>query len=103
LCFCSARCRCCRASPGRCRWAGSRPLGTEAARAGLVLRDELGYPPSSALVVYQSPTLRADDPAFKQAVTASLVNVPDLPFVTQVQEPLASAGMVSADGRTAYA
>jgi RND superfamily putative drug exporter len=88
---------------GALQVGGFSSAGTEAARAGLVLRDELGYPPSSALVVYQSPTLQADDPAFKQAVTASLVNVPDLPFVTQVQEPLASAGMVSADGRTAYA
>ena len=88
---------------GALQVGGFSSAGTEASRAGQMLRDELGYPPSSALVVYQSPTLQADDPAFRQAVTASLVNVPALPFVTQVQEPLASAGMVSADGHTAYA
>ncbi|MFN8675406.1 MAG: MMPL family transporter [Thermomicrobiales bacterium] len=82
---------------------GFSSAGTEAARAAQVLRQELGYPPSSMLVIYQSDTLQASDPAFQQAVTASLVNVPALPFVTQVQEPLASAGMVSADGHTAYA
>jgi RND superfamily putative drug exporter len=82
---------------------GFSSAGTEAAQAAQVLRQELGYPPSSMLVIYQSPDLRADDPAFRQAVTDSLVNVPALSFVTQVQEPLASAGMVSADGHTAYA
>ena len=91
------------------RVAGSLQVGgfssatTEAAQAGQVLRRELGNPPSSMIVIYQSDTLRASDPAFRQAVTASLVNVRALPFVTQVQGPLASAGMVSADGRTAYA
>lgn len=82
---------------------GFSSAGTEAAQAAQVLRQELGYPPSSMLVIYQSPDLRADDPAFRQAVTDSLVNVPALSFVTQVQEPLASAGMVSGDGHTAYA
>ncbi len=91
------------------RVAGSLQVGgfssatTEAAQAGQVLRQELGSPPSSMLVIYQSPDLRASDPAFQQAVTASLVKVRALPFVTQVQEPLASAGMVSADDHTAYA
>ena len=89
--------------PGALQVGGFSSSTTEASRAGQALREELGYPPSSMLVVYQSPTLLADDPAFRQAVTASLINVPALSFVTQVQEPLASAGMVSADGHTAYA
>lgn len=88
---------------GSLQVGGFSSSGTEAAHAGQVLRQELGYPPSSMLVIYQSPDLQAGDPAFQQAVTASLVNVPALPFVTQVQEPLASAGMVSQDGHTAYA
>lgn len=88
---------------GALQVGGFSSANTEAAQAGQVLQRELGYPPSSMLVIYQSPALAASDPAFQQAVAASLARVPELPFVTQVQPPLASAGMVAADGHTAYA
>ena len=56
------------------RVAGSLKVGgfsspnTEAAHAREVLQRELGFAPSTLLVVYQSDELRADDPEFRAAV-----------------------------------
>src|ERR671916_1755045 len=72
------------------RVAGSLKVGgfsspnTEAARAREVLQRELGFAPSTMLVVYQSDSLRADDPAFQAAIARSLARVRKLPGVTEV-------------------
>src|ERR687894_1160766 len=75
------------------RVAGSLKVGgfsspnTEAARARDVLQRELGFAPSTLLVVYQSDELRADDPVFQAAVDRSLAGVRTLPGVTGIILP----------------
>lgn len=82
---------------------GFSSTGTEEARATQLLQRELGFAPSTMLVIYQSETLPASDPAFKRAVANSLEPVRALPFVTDVVLPNASAGMIAANNHTAYA
>lgn len=91
------------------RVAGSLKVGgfsspnTEAARAREVLERELGFAPSTLLVVYQSDSLRADDPAFAAAIERSLAGVRALPSVTGIILPSADPSLISNDGDTAYA
>src|ERR671919_2288409 len=91
------------------RVAGSLKVGgfsspnTEAARAREVLQRELGFAPSTMLVVYQSDSLRADDPAFAAAIDRSLAGVRALPSVTGIILPSADPRLISNDSHTAYA
>ncbi len=91
------------------RVAGSLKVGgfsspnTEAARAREVLERELGFAPSTLLVVYQSDGLTADDPAFQAAIDRSLAGVRALPSVTGIILPSADPSLISDDGDTAYA
>ena len=54
--------------PGALTVGGFSSPNTEAARAREVLQRELGFAPSTMLVVYQSDVLAADDPAFQAAI-----------------------------------
>jgi RND superfamily putative drug exporter len=91
------------------RVAGSLKVGgfssphTEAARARDVLQRELGFAPSTMLVVYQSDRLEADDPAFQAAIERSLAGVRALPSVTGIILPATDPSLISDDGDTAYA
>src|SRR5919107_6270113 len=91
------------------RVAGSLKVGgfsspnTEAARAREVLQRELGFAPSTLLVVYQSDELRGDDPAFRAAIDRSLAGVRTLPGVTEIILPRSDPSLISDDGDTAYA
>src|SRR5687768_10302482 len=91
------------------RVAGSLKVGgfsspnTEAARARDVLQRELEFAPSTLLVVYQSDTLIANDPAFQAAIDRSLAGVRALPSVTGIILPSADPNLISDDGDTAYA
>src|SRR5215213_2889477 len=91
------------------RVAGSLKVGgfsspnTEAAQAREVLERELGFAPSTLLVIYQSDVLRADDPAFQAAIDRSLAGVRALPGVTGIILPTADPSLISADRHTAYA
>src|SRR5918997_2375243 len=91
------------------RVAGALKVGgfsspdTEAARAREVLERELGLVPSTLLVVYQSDSLRADDPAFAAAIDRSLAGVRALPSVTGIILPAADPNLISDDRDTAYA
>jgi RND superfamily putative drug exporter len=76
---------------------------TEAARAREVLQRDLGFAPSTMLVVYQSDRWRATDPAFQDAVARSLQRVRSLPDVTQVVLPAADPSLIARGGETAYA
>lgn len=82
---------------------GFASTGTEEARAAQLLQRELGFSPSTMLVIYESDAYSASDPAFKRAVANSLEPVRQLPFVTDVVLPNAGAGMIAANNRTAYA
>ena len=91
------------------RLAGALEVGgfssphTEAAEARHVLQRELAVAPSTLLVIYQSDTLVATDPAFDEAVARSLRAVRTLPFVTDVLLPSVDPSLISNDGDTAYA
>jgi putative drug exporter of the RND superfamily len=91
------------------RVAGSLKVGgfsspnTEAARAREVLQRELGFAPSTMLVVYQSDQLKANDPAFRAAIDRSLVGVRTLPGVTGIILPTSDPNLISDDGDSAYA
>jgi RND superfamily putative drug exporter len=76
---------------------------TEAAHAREVLQRELGFAPSTLLVVYQSDELRADAPAFQSAIARSLAGVRTLPGVTEIILPASDPSLISNDGDTAYA
>lgn len=76
---------------------------TEAARAADVLQNELGFSPSTVVVIFQSETLRATEPKFQAEVRAALANIASLPNVTSVVLPSAELGLISKDGRIAYA
>ena len=88
---------------GALKVGGFSSPNTEAARAREVLQRELGFAPSTLLVIYQSNSLAADDPAFQAAISRSLTRVRDLPSVTDVILPSADPHLISADGDTAYA
>jgi putative drug exporter of the RND superfamily len=68
-----------------------------------VLQRELGFAPSTLLVVYQSDELKADDPAFQAAIDRSLAGVRTLPSVTEIILPTSDPSLISDDGDTAYA
>ena len=91
------------------RVAGSLKVGgfsspnTEAAQAREVLQRELGFAPSTLLVVYQSDGLPADDPEFQAAIDRSLSRIRSLPSVTGIILPRTDPSLISGDGDTAYA
>jgi RND superfamily putative drug exporter len=91
------------------RVAGSLKVGgfsspnTEAAQAREVLQRELGFAPSTLLVVYQSDSLKAGDPAFQAAIDRSLSGVRTLPPVSGIVLPTTDPNLISDDGDTAYA
>jgi putative drug exporter of the RND superfamily len=89
--------------PGALKVGGFSSPNTEAARARVVLQRELGFAPSTLLVIYQSDTLSAHDPAFQAAVERSLTRVRAMPGVTDVILPAADPNLISPDGDTAYA
>ncbi len=76
---------------------------TDAARAAAVLQRDLGFSPSTVVVIFRSDTLVATEPKFQAEVRAALANIPNLPNVTDVVLPSDDPGLVSRDGRTAYA
>src|ERR687893_1289920 len=69
---------------GALKVGGFSSPNTEAARAREVLERELGFAPSTLLVVYQSDRLRADDPEFEAAIDRSLDGVRTLSSVTGI-------------------
>jgi RND superfamily putative drug exporter len=99
------------AAPFLPRVAGSLQVGgfssprTEAAQARELLQRELGFAPSTLLVIFQaeSDSLKASDPRFHDAVSHSLRNVRDLPEVIDVILPFENASLISDDERAAYA
>ncbi len=75
----------------------------EAARARAVLERELGFAPSTMVVIFRSDRIPAADPAFQEQVEAALAGVRRLPNVTDLVLPRDDCNLISADGDTAYA
>ncbi len=75
----------------------------ESARARAALERDIGLAPSQMVVLYQSTTLRSDDPRFLDQVEASLSGVRELPLVTDVLLPSEDASLIARSGRLTYA
>jgi len=75
----------------------------EAARAREKLERELGFSPSTMVVIFQSERLIATDPAFQAQVAATIRGVRDLPGVENIVLPEDDPNLISPDGRSAYA
>jgi len=76
---------------------------SEGARTGALLQSELGFSPSSMVLVYESDLLRADQPEFQDQVTQSLSVVSKLSFVRNVLLPTDDETLISPSGEIAYA
>ncbi len=75
----------------------------EAARAREVLERELGFAPSTMVVIFRSDRFPATDPAFEAQAEAAVARVRRLPNVTDVVLPSDDPNLISPDGDTAYA
>ena len=87
---------------GALQVGGFSSPNTEAARAREVLQSELGFAPSSLLVIYKSEQLQASDPDFQERIERSLTRVRQLPGVTNVLLPTQDPNLISPDNDTAY-
>ncbi|MBA2289361.1 MAG: MMPL family transporter, partial [Chloroflexia bacterium] len=76
---------------------------TESSMVRDVIENDLGYSPSSMIVVYESDTLDARDPLFQEQVEDSLSRVGELDFVEDVITPSVDSSLISASGEIAYA
>ncbi len=76
---------------------------TESSRVRETIQDDLGYSPSSLIVVYESDTYDAQDQEFLAQVDDSLSRVDNLPFVEDVITPSLDSSLISASGNIAYA
>lgn len=88
---------------GALQMGGFTSPTTESYRASQVLQRELGFSPSSMVVIFRGESLRYPDPAFQAQMTATLAGVQDLPYVGDVLLPAQDPNLVSSDGDTAYA
>ena len=75
----------------------------EAARARQVLERQLGFAPSTMVVILRSDRVRAPDAVFIEETRQALAGVRALPHVTDVVLPSDDPNLVAADGHTAYA
>ncbi|HEY7031255.1 MAG TPA: MMPL family transporter [Thermomicrobiales bacterium] len=76
---------------------------TDAARAADVLERDLGFSPSTVVVIFHSDGLVATNPKFGAEVRAALAGVSELPNVTHVVLPTDDPHLIARDGHTAYA
>ncbi|HEV2065394.1 MAG TPA: MMPL family transporter [Thermomicrobiales bacterium] len=76
---------------------------SEGSRALSLLESELGYSPSSFVLIYQSERLEASDPEFLAQVERSVEDVRALPFVEDVLLPTLDETLIASSGRAAYA
>ena len=76
---------------------------SEGSRAAVVLQRELGFSPSSMVLIYESDTLLADDSTFQDQVADSLDNISDLAFVRDVVLPTEDETLISPSREIAYA
>ncbi|MBA2520562.1 MAG: MMPL family transporter [Chloroflexia bacterium] len=87
---------------GALQMGGFTSPETESYQAERVLQRELGFAPSSMVVIFRSETPRASDAAFQAQMTATLAGINDLPYVTGIVTPALDPNLVSDDGDTAY-
>jgi RND superfamily putative drug exporter len=76
---------------------------TESARARAVLQRNLGFNPSTMVVIFQSRTLSATDPEFFRQTRFALAGIGAVPHVRSIVFPDEDQSLISRDGHTAYA
>src|SRR5215217_7190682 len=76
---------------------------TEAARARAVLERELRFSPSTVVVIFESDTMLATDPAFLAKTREALADIPAIEHVVDVVLPEQDPSLTSRDGEIAYA
>ncbi len=76
---------------------------SDGSKAAALLQGELGFSPSSMVLVYESDRLRADEQEFQDQVTRSLANVSELFFVRDVLLPTEDESLIAPSGEIAYA
>lgn len=76
---------------------------SEGSRALRLLERELGYSPSSFVLVYQSDRLRASQSEFLDQVERSVAEVRSLPFVQDVVLPTLDETLIAPSDEIAYA
>lgn len=76
---------------------------SEGSRALALLESELGYSPSSFVLIYQSDRLEASQPEFLAQMERSVEDVRALPFVEDVVLPTLDETLIAPSGRAAYA
>lgn len=76
---------------------------TEATRARAVLERELAFSPSTLVVIFESDTLLATDPAFAAQSRLALLDILNVPHVVDIVMPEEDASLVSPDAEIAYA
>ncbi len=77
--------------------------GAEGARTTALLERELGYSPSSLVLIYSSGSLDAASDEFQDQVRASIDRMRRLPYVEDVILPSLDASLVAPSGDVAYA
>jgi RND superfamily putative drug exporter len=75
----------------------------EASQATQIIQRALGENPSTLLVIFHSPTLTVNDPAYYDAVDASLHDLNGLDLVARVSTHRDNPRQAAPDGHTAYA
>jgi RND superfamily putative drug exporter len=75
----------------------------EASQATQTIQRALGENPSTLLVIFHSPTLTTNDPAYDEAVDASLHGLSGLDLVARVSTHRDNPRQAAPDGHTAYA
>jgi RND superfamily putative drug exporter len=75
----------------------------EASQATQTIQQALGENPSSLLVIFHSPTLTTNDPAYLDAVDAALRGLRDVDLVARVTTHRDNPRQAAPDGHTAYA
>src|SRR5688572_30142477 len=75
----------------------------EAAQAARTMQTALGENPSGLLVIFSHPTIGTSDPAYLDAVDASLSDLRTLDLVARVTTHRDNPRQAAPDGRTAYA
>jgi len=87
---------------GFLRVGGFSSPNIESAQARDTLQRDLGQNLSNVVVVYSSPTLKADDPRFVSEVQDSLAQVQQVPGVQRLVLHTYNARQVAPDGHTAF-
>lgn len=86
----------------RLQFGGFTSQRMESVRARDLLERELGFQPSSLVVLFTSPTLTVDDPEFTRQVAYSLAGLQGAPGVERVVDHLTNPRQISRDRHTAY-